>query len=281
MVQVDIFWAYGLGASFAAAGGKQIIEEKSAFFNKYFVFTVLFLALIWAPTGMLLLLRHPGWETMQVAENLGSINEFVILGFGITNVTQGILGYWATTQLFRKGRFYLGHLNWICGYFIMFLILLYGWDGLGYDRFLYDRSLFGGAAWTPGAALAGTSVFGAIYRFLFSSVAKTLYLDGAYLIPPLLLATIIWLKEGYARDHERTEPGKKSPGTVRILATLLTAIFGVALGSAALCSLTIYGAGFLVGHTASYFVGIPLFALAAWFLLFKKGRPVWFLLRAL
>ena len=113
MVQVDVFWAYGFGASLALAAGPQLTKLKSPCESKYFVWTILFLALIWAPTGMLLLLRHPSWETMQAAENFNGMNEFLVLGFGITNVTQGILGFWVGYKLLQKNKFYLANLNWM------------------------------------------------------------------------------------------------------------------------------------------------------------------------
>ena len=54
MVQVDVFWAYGLGASLAVAAGRQLKQEPHPFQSKYFVKTIIFLALVWAPTGMLI-----------------------------------------------------------------------------------------------------------------------------------------------------------------------------------------------------------------------------------
>src|SRR4051812_32979644 len=126
MVQVDVFWGYGLGASLAVAAGRQLRKLEKPFESKYFVQTLLFLALVWAPTGLLLLLRHPSWETMQVAEGLGRIPPWLTLAFGITNVSQGILGFWAGTLLLKRGRIRLAHLNWWVGYFAMFFILVYG-----------------------------------------------------------------------------------------------------------------------------------------------------------
>src|SRR4051812_39232963 len=125
MVEVDVFWAYGWGASLAVAAGRQLRKEPKPLETKYFAATVLFLALVWAPTGMLLLLRHPSWETMQVAPSFGGINEWLVLGFGITNITQGIVGFWVGTLLIRRGNWHLAQLNWIAGYFGMFFILLY------------------------------------------------------------------------------------------------------------------------------------------------------------
>src|SRR4051812_31150524 len=126
MVQVDVFWAYGWGASLAAAAGRPLAKSERPFASSYYVSTVLFLALCWAPTGMLLLLRHPSWETMQAAPQLQSLSEWLILAFGITNITQGMLGFWIGQRLLRQGKDYLAHLNWLAGYFGMFFILLYG-----------------------------------------------------------------------------------------------------------------------------------------------------------
>jgi hypothetical protein len=157
MVQVDVFWGYGWGAALAAAGGRKLVDEKKPLSSGFFVATLIFLSLFWAPTGMLLLLRHPSWETMQAAASFGSIPNLLVLGFGMTNVTQGILGFWVGLLLLRRGRDYLAQWSWILGYYGMFFILLYGWDGLGYDRFLYDRDMLPGSpAWAPGAATGAT-----------------------------------------------------------------------------------------------------------------------------
>ena len=69
-------------------------------------------------------------------------------------------------------------------YFGMFFILVYGWDGLGYDRFFYDRDMVAGSpAWTPGVGTGGT-ILGtaeAAWHFITSSVALTLYLDEVFI----------------------------------------------------------------------------------------------------
>ncbi len=288
MVQVDVFWAYSLGATLAAASGRQIKaaaegrlekdpvhpirREDTPFITRYFVKALLFLSLIWAPTGMILLLKHPSWETMQVFSGIVSLGEhpFIVLAFGWTNVALGILGYWVTSRLVTKGRFYAAHFQWLIGYFCMFFILLYGWDGLGYDRFLYDRDMFGGAPWTPGAGIAP----GAGINFLFSSVAMTLYMDGLFLIPPLYYWFGTWIKEGAERDS--SVPREMVPsGIMRSGLLYAGAVFGIALLSAAAAALTVYFIGRFTGHIASYFIGLPLFALVWYFLLLKKGRPVY------
>ena len=237
---------------------------------------------------MLLLLRHPSWETMQAADKLSSLSEWLILAFGVTNVTQGILGFWVGLRLLERGRDYLAQLNWLAGYFGMFFILLYGWDGLGYDRFLYDRDmLFESPAWTPGVATAAGALL-AFGRFLQSSVARTLYIDGAYLLPPFFLLLVNWNWEARA-----ARPGKlERPSAARLILTYLGGALVVALGSAAVCALVVRGVAYLLGvgdhverglgripaqtslHVVSYFVGLPLGLVFLWFTALRPGGLV-------
>lgn len=297
MVQVDVFWGYGWGASLAAAAGHQLAKEKKPYETKYFVYTILFLALFWAPTGMLLLIRHPSWETMQAAENFQSMSEWLILGFGITNVTQGILGFWVGQKLMALGRTYLAQLNWILGYFGMFFILLYGWDGLGFDRFLYDRDLWpGSTAWTPGIGTQD-GVFTAIGRHLLSGVAITLYIDGIYLLPPFF-----WLASKWQREGAKLMLGKTDsiPSPLKIGLTYLAGVFVIGFGGAAVTALTVRAVAYGLGvgdhvarglgqidintnmHVAAYVIGIPIALSALWFVALKPGRfghkllrPLW------
>lgn len=269
MVQVDVFWAYGLGASLAAVAGRQLKEEEKPFYTHFFMKTLIFLALCWAPTGMLLLLKHPSWECMQVPNKLSDIPPWLIIGFGITNVTQGILGFWVTVNLFKKGKYYLGHLNWLIGYLGMFFILVYGWDGLGWDRFLYDRDMWAGSpAWHPGL---GLTVMDRI-SFLWSSVAITLYIDGFILIPPLVFLYYHFDRTELKKINAVT---KQKVGHVLLRGcAILCIIFGVALGSAMGAAYTVHLFRDLVGHVPSYFIGIPVFSIASYFLLYRKGMPV-------
>ncbi len=211
---------------------------------------------------------------MQVPDKLSNIPVWLILGFGITNVTQGILGYWVTATLYKKEKYYLGNLNWLAGYLGMFFILVYGWDGLGWDRFLYDRDVFG-AAWQPGLTLT----FFERLSFAWSSVALTLYIDGIYLIPPLVIMISAWYYEGAKNDKNISRD--EIPPRIKTLTAYLLIVFGVGLGSAMGASLTVHYCAKIVGHIPSYFVGIPLFAIAAYYLLYRKGMPVHSLFKVL
>jgi len=188
MVQVDVFWAYAFGGSLADAGGDKLTEERHPVANKYFTYTLLFLCISWAPTGMYLLAQHTSWETMQVYNDLSAIPPWLIVAFGLTNITQGILGFFVSRHFIKAGYRKLATINWMAGYFFMFFILIYGWDGTGLDRFLYDRDCFGGLPWSVGAGLGE----GAGFNFLTSSVAKTLYVEGIWLLAPFFVLFGAW-----------------------------------------------------------------------------------------
>jgi hypothetical protein len=301
MVQVDVFWGYGWGASLAAAAGRPLVRAEQPFATRYFVSALIFLSLFWAPTGMLLLLRHPSWETMQAAASLGSMSEWLILGFGITNITQGMLGFWVGRRLLASGQRYLAQLNWIAGYFGMFFILLYGWDGLGYDRFLYDRDLLPGSpAWTPGAAtVAGGGVLPALWQFLHSGVAQTLYIDGAYLLPPFFFLACRYAKQSFQSLPPGERPTSGEPSSPGLIGRYLGGVFLVGFGGAAFCAAVVRGVAYLLGvgdhierglghipantasHVLSYVVGLPLGLLILWYSLLRPGRLVQRYLRPL
>lgn len=294
MVEVDVLWAYGFGASLALGAGRQLAKKAKPFESRYFVWTVLFLALCWAPTGMLLLIRHPSWETMQAADSLASMNEFLILGFGLTNITQGILGFWVGVLLLRQNKIYLANLNWMLGYFGMFFILVYGWDGLGFDRFFYDRDMIAGSpAWTPGVSGATTlaGFFPAVLKFLTSGVAFTLYLDGVYLLPPFAALMYLWYTEGLRSDGYQIQPGRLGFG-LKMLQHYLLAVFVTALGAAIFSAVVVNYVGAALGvgnhvarglgqipaatdmHVLSYFIGLPLALALLWFTVLKPGALV-------
>ena len=63
MVQVDVFWAYGMGSGFALAAARQLRTDKrdreGLLTNRYFTGTLLYLALLFAPSGVWLLWAYP------------------------------------------------------------------------------------------------------------------------------------------------------------------------------------------------------------------------------
>lgn len=294
MVQVDVFWGYAWGASLAVACAHQLARKAKPLETAFWAKTCLFLALFWAPTGLLLLMRHPSWETMQAAGSFTELSVWLVLAFGISNITQGMLGFWVGQQLIRSGKLYAAQLNWIFGYFGMFFILLYGWDGLGYDRFLYDRDMFAGSpAWTPGAGTVD-GVGAALQRFALTfsnlsggaTVITTLLTDGLWLIPPFFILFSRWLQQ------DAISIGQVAPGKLQMLASYLAGVFVLGFGCAALCALGVGLCGQLLGigeviwhgsfyapeqlsrHLLSYLLGLPLSLGLIWLTLLRPGMPL-------
>ena len=68
MVQVDVFWSYGLASGLALAAGKNLKKVEDPWVNKYFLGILIWISVFFAPSGIYLLWNFPGWETMFVAE---------------------------------------------------------------------------------------------------------------------------------------------------------------------------------------------------------------------
>ncbi|HPM75810.1 MAG TPA: hypothetical protein PK961_01875 [bacterium] len=254
MVQVDVFWSYALGAGFAIAAHRQLamprVNDAAApcahaapewYTHHTFVSTVLFLATIFAPSGVCLLWAYPSWETMHVWDR--SLWIWLVALFAITNVTQGVLGYYVVYKLIKRGKLYWAYLQLPLGYFLMFFILVHGWDGTGYRRFFSSsRERFLNWDWTN------------IPAFFVSDVGVTLYIMGLIMIPVLLYLVGKWLYAGFVMA------GTPAPASrVTIYKYFLQAVFVGGLGHAVAASLLIrwlgWGIGLAIFVVASFLVG--------------------------
>lgn len=186
MVQVDIFWTYGIGAGFALAAGQQLVKAKqeknaSPFDSPFFVKTLLFLSILFVPSGTCLLWSNPSWETMHVG-TYQTIPAWLVVIFCMTNITQGILGYWVTYSLMLAKKYYLAFLQLPLGYFGMFFILVNGWDNQGYQRFFSaNHELFLNWSWSN------------LSSFLTSDVAIILLAFAPFIIPIIVYWMSSWL----------------------------------------------------------------------------------------
>jgi hypothetical protein len=265
MVQVDVFWSYGIGASMALAAGRQLKARRelasaerggvdrlpgdppdrgSLRRNPFLLATVLFAALLFAPSGAYLLWEFPDWETMQVST--GEIASWLVVVFAITNVTQAMLGFWVVERLLVRGRAYAAYLQVALAYLGMFFILVHGWDGEGYKRFFSpDRADY--RSWS-----------GDWSAWLSSDVALTLLAMAAVLVPVLLATVVRWTLAG----HALAPAPARQPGAAAVVAVHLATIFGVALGLAVAASLLIHALGPL---------GVPAAAILATVALLPGG----------
>ncbi|MFF3686444.1 hypothetical protein [Streptomyces sp. NPDC002187] len=259
MVQVDVFWSYGIGAGFATAAARQLGAaargDRSRWSDPYLMATVLYCAVLFAPSGAWLLWGFPDWETMQAAREHDSLPAWLVALFAATNVSQGVLGYWVASRLIAGGRVYAAFLQAGIGYAGMFFILVHGWDGRGYQRFFSaDRETF--ATWPERPGLG--DAFSRAGEWLGSPVALTLYGMGVVLVPVMLALMAHWIRSG-----EREAGSSTVTGTLRVLGAVLGSVFVVALGTAVVSSVLV--------HLLGWWLGVAAAALATWLLVVRRG----------
>jgi hypothetical protein len=254
MVQVDIFWSYAFGAGFAAAASRQLAAKakeaaeqgrvESLLENRYFAITVIYLAALFAPSGIGLLWAFPSWETMHAGDR--DLPTWLVLLFAITNITQGMLGFWVTRRLLLAGKTFLAALQMPIGYFGMFFILVHGWDGTGYRRFLSANK----------EALANWKL-SSIPHFLISDVALTLYGMGIVLLPVMFALMSRWILQG---QGEGTCAQEHCPW--RVSRKIARVILGGSLGLAIIASILV--------HLLGWLGGALVFAAVAYFLVWRE-----------
>jgi hypothetical protein len=249
MVQVDVFWSYGIGAGFAVANTLQLDAQqragKSPYDHRSFRNALLYLGSMFVPSGAFLIWQFTSWETMHVATR-DDIPGWLMTAFTTTNFTQGILGFAVAAALLRRQRQYVAYLQWVLGYFAMFFILVHGWDGTGYKRFLSStREDF--LTWTWATAI----------QWLKGDVFLSLFVMGLVVLPVMFLLMARDLKTGYAINCESDE---RRVSTSLLAAALLGFLLSAVLGAAILASVGIRYLGPIFGSLAfaivAYFAGL-------------------------
>lgn len=251
MVQVDVFWSYAIGAGFAVAAHRQLqasAPRRATFFggmvdDPFLSATLLFLGLLFVPSGTWLVWGFTSWETMHAATDLPA---WLVAAFAFTNVSQGVLGYLVARWLIARGRPGAAYLQFVLGYFAMFFVLVHGWDGMGYQRFFSaSPSELDGWSWST----AG--------RWLSSDVALTLYGMGVVMLPIMLG----WM----ARTTQRGMDARtgRLPSRGYLIAGILAVAFLGSLGSAIVASVLI--------HWLGWWIGLTLFG-AVWIVMHRHGR---------
>lgn len=240
MVQVDVFWSYGIGAGLGLAAGRQVMARRAERrearddADPFLMRTLLFLALVFAPSGLYLVWEFTSWETMHAGDR--SMPAWLVCLFAITNVTQGLLGYWVVQRLLRAGRSYLAYLQVVAAYLAMFFVLVHGWDGKGYQRFFsptHEDFLAWDGDWSA---------------WFTSDVALTLAAMGVVLVPLLVGMQVSWLRAGQRRAGIQPLP----PAAVAALA--LAPVFLAGLGLAVVAAVLINTLGPLLGVPAAVLV---------------------------
>ncbi|MFD9411761.1 hypothetical protein ACFWBN_32780 [Streptomyces sp. NPDC059989] len=271
-VQAAPLWAYGIGATFAVAAGRQLQwwersvrgeappfwarRTRSRAANPYLALTVLYAALLLAPTGMYLLWQNPAWATMHVARDHGGVWAGFALFHTGSVVVGALLGFLAARLFVLVGAGYWGYLQAVAGYFLLFFTLVHGWDGSGYRRLLSaDPRAYAG--WSA------DSVVNHCLDFATSGTFLALLVFGTAVIGTMLLAEIGWLVEGWRL------PGAAADLKVpRALAVVIAGagVYALPLGGA-------LGASALV-RLLGWWPGLAVFAGAAGLVLLPARSPV-------
>ncbi len=303
MVQVDVFWSYGIGASFALGAWRQLrklraerdgdswklipdnnldvpkllkalkkreilpakldrqelakmqrhIKEfretnATAFGNEYFLKTLAFLALLFVPSGAVLLWSNPSWETMQVGK-YETIPQWLVGLFSITNVTQGILGYLVTHDALMEGKLGKAALQTFGAYFLFFFTLVNGWDNKAYQRFFSkNRASFENWKWAN------------VLPWLTSDVSAILIAFGTVFLPVIYYLMCKWLVEGKLDEEgEVADDDRMIREATRTFGMYNLGIFGGTLGSSIAGTVLIRKLGWLPGLAATGALLYPLF----------------------
>jgi len=247
MVQVDVFWSYAIGAGFAAAAGRQIMDEPRTTDSPYYRKTLIYLATLFAPSGVMLLWIFTAWETMYFWDRQ-TLPGYLVPVFCITNVTQGMLGFWITHKLIKSREWFWANMQWVFGYLFMFFILVHGWDGKGYRRFFTytanQKAQVLAQGFGPWVAL----------KWAVSPVALTLYAMGVIMLPVMFYWIGKWATEGYKLGYVDKERARYVTvgGVVKLVCRI---VFLDTLGSAIVWSLLIH----VIGWGWGTLVFAPLF----------------------
>jgi hypothetical protein len=220
MVQVDVFWSYGIGAGLGLASApgtgsrvRDLVKEGAAFH------TLLFLALVLAPSGFVSLWSNPSWQTMHAGTR--ELPAWLVALFGVTNITQGLVGFWVARRLYARGRPFAAYLQWVLGYFFFYFVLVHGWDGTGYQRFFSPtRDSLAGWTWAT------------VLTWLTSDVVLLLLVMLAVMVPWLLGLTVPWLRAGAL--GRGLVPSSPAALAMSVLGLLLVALPALAVASSLL-----------------------------------------------
>ena len=262
MVQVDVIWSYAYGASFAAAATKELAQEREAFGNRYYMLTLLFLGIFFAPSGLYLLTAFPAWETMQLARKASDLNPLLVTLFGVTNITQGILGFYIGWRFSRRHEYYKAHLNWMIAWVIFWFVLVSGWDTTGYQRFLYDPIMNHGEPWHQGQHNGWHFFTGPVFLSLVAM---------ATIFTPMLFLGVFGIN--YESQLKATGEKFNFRALMSIMRRYVRTWFGVTLVLAIGAALIVRTIAELSGSVfLGYLLGLPISGLLIYLIAIPKGR---------
>ena len=185
MVQVDLAMSYGFGSGMALAAHRQLRQSRSRVMNRYGMSALLWFALLFVPHAMYLLWQQPAWHTMFVVQEWSQIPPWVAGLYPMGIAALGVADFAVTAHFIQQQRYGLAWLQFALSLVATFTICTYGWDGTGYQRFLYAGT---GGEWAEGVSYP-------ISAFFSGEVAATIaWILPAWLVPYLIVMTH-WLRQ--------------------------------------------------------------------------------------
>jgi len=192
MIQIDLLLSYGFSSGIALAARKNLEKEKSLWTNKYFMTTLLWLSLAFAPQVVYLIWRFPAWESMFVVTEYSDYPAWFASVISIGIIVLGISGFYITSRLLKGGNLIAGGAQMVGSGGAALLLVTVGWDGTGLDRLLYAGS---GADWANGVVYSYAD-------FLTSPVSLTLTWLEALVMIPYVVLLIAWIRESRRMSAE-------------------------------------------------------------------------------
>ncbi|NNM00152.1 MAG: hypothetical protein HKO62_05335 [Gammaproteobacteria bacterium] len=231
MVQVDIPWTYGVGASFAVVAQRYLGERfggwREAFTSWPFLQLAAFALFVIGPFTAQLLWIYPDWQLMYALD--GPPGPWAIVAAMFALPLAGVTGYGVAWALLRAGRHYLAFCQFLAGYFLMFFGLSYGWDGTGYQRlFSVSREALANWSWAEFTAWSQ------------SAIAGTFNLHMLVIVPYLLFFASWWI----ARDS------RPATGQWAVVGKLFLLVFVLTVGTAVGCAALLINLGGVTGGIA-------------------------------
>jgi hypothetical protein len=278
MLQFDNIWSYGIGSSFALASFRQLRKLRTesgsgdvkygpadllnvgrmikefenagaAFNNEYFMKNLAFLSLLFVPCAVTNLWADPSWESMHVGD-YDNIPNWMVAAFGVTLMTQGMLGFWTTYNYLMRGKYYRAALQTVLGYAGFFSSVFVGWDRQGYRRFFSkDREALADWKWS--------NVFGLLAE---EPDVRILGAFGIAFVPLMVYWLSSWLVKGYEMDAD-VELEEGSGGRLieqAKVTTLFGSVVGLSVGLAGVAAALINRLGWVKGLGATSVLSAPV-----------------------
>ena len=255
MVQVDVFWSFAFGAGFAISAAKQLENDDKPLESKAFNKCLLWLSLFFVPSGAFLVWAFPSWETMQVG-TYATIPAWLVALFAMTNITQGIIGFWLTAYYLRLKKTFQAQMVGLSAWFVFWFVLIHGWDGTGFKRFFYCATDWSGNI-TPW-------IFDSFHWYspatwLLSPVAISLGIMGIIMIPFLFKWQFDLISEGQ-KIAQSQGSGAQEPVNMSLYARAVAVDTLIAAISAS-----------IMIHLLGWIIGLLIFFPAIYFLTLREG----------